>query len=185
MLARVDGGLPPRLRTYRPAMKTQTPVTPRTVAIDSNRVRREGRGLQSRMVAAAAAAGFALAIALGGCNTPAGSTLPGTSVVVPSIDASAAASAGAQAGLAALDQIDAAIAANTSASGLTADDATSLTQLTAGLRTSLQSGDLTGAKTAVASLSLKVDSLSTKLSGTSGTQLTAALAALKAALGVS
>jgi hypothetical protein len=85
--------------------------------------------------------------------------------------------------MAALDQVDVAITANTSSTGLTADEASSLKQLTAGVRTALQSGDTTAAKTAVDNLSTKVDSFSAKLSSTDvGKQLTAAVAALKAAL---
>ena len=69
-----------------------------------------------------------------------------------------------------------------SSSGLSADDAASLTQLTAGLRTALQSGDMTTAKTAVDNLSTKVAGLASKLNNATGQQLTAAIAALKAAL---
>ncbi|MBA2381596.1 MAG: hypothetical protein H0V73_05735 [Chloroflexi bacterium] len=169
-------------------MKTHTPVTPRTVTLDHDQIRPEGRARQSRLgaaTAAAAAAGFTLALAIGACNVPAGSTIPGTSIVVPSIAASAVASLGTQAALAALDVVDAQIAANTSATGLTADDAASLTQLTAGLRTSLQSGDMTAARTAADNLVTKAQSLASKLSGDAGTQLTAAIAALKAALAAS
>jgi hypothetical protein len=63
-----------------------------------------------------------------------------------------------------------------------ADDATSLKQLTAGVRTALQSGDMTAAKTALDNLSTKVDSLAAKLNNATGQQLTAAIAALKAAV---
>jgi hypothetical protein len=146
------------------------------------------------MVAAGAAA--ALVIALGACSPPAGSTAPilpsiPASLAVPSIElpsvdtsaaASVAASIAAEAGLAALDKVDSAIDANTSATGLTADDATLLKQLTAGIRTALQSGDTAGAKTALDDLSTKVQGLSSKLTGTTGTQLTDAINALKAAI---
>jgi hypothetical protein len=124
-----------------------------------------------------------LMIALGAC-TPggAGTPLP-ISSLLPSINASALASAAAGVAMAALDQVDVAITANTSSTGLTADEASSLKQLTAGVRTALQSGDTTAAKTAVDNLSTKVDSFSAKLSSTDvGKQLTAAVAALKAAL---
>ncbi len=129
-----------------------------------------------------AGAGFAVALAFGAC-TPAASNVPGTSIAIPSIDASAMASAGSAAAMTALDQVDTAIAANTSSSGLTADDAASLTQLTAGLRTTLQTGDMSAARTAVTELATKVDGMASKLSGPAGTQLTAAIAALKSALG--
>jgi hypothetical protein len=125
--------------------------------------------------------GFGVAIAIAACS-PGASTVPLPSVVVPSIDASAVASAGTQAALAALDQVDAAITANQTSGALTADDATSLKQLSSGIRTALQSGDMTAAKTAVDNLATKVDALASKLSGDAGTQLKAAITALKAAV---
>ncbi|MEA2548475.1 MAG: hypothetical protein QOE42_1073 [Chloroflexota bacterium] len=98
------------------------------------------------------------------------------------MNASALASAAAGAALAALDQVDTAITANTTASGLTADDATALKQLTTAARTALQTGDTTAARTAIDNLSTKVTSLASKLPADTGAQLTSALAALKAAL---
>ena len=142
-----------------------------------------------------------LVLALGACSPPGASTVPLPSVTVPSaplpsialpsvplpsVDASAAASAAASlaagAALAALDQVDAAITANTSASGLSTDDATLLKQLTAGVRTALQSGDNAGARAAVDDLSTKAQTFATKLGPTAGPQLIAAIAALKAAI---
>jgi hypothetical protein len=133
-----------------------------------------------RITGATAGFGLALGLVLGGCGSPAASSLP--SVSVPSIDASAAASVGAQAALTALDQVDAAITANTSSTGLSSDDAASLTQLSSGARTSLTTGDVSAARTAVENLSTKVQSFAAKLSGPAGTQLTSAVEALKAAL---
>jgi hypothetical protein len=128
-----------------------------------------------------------IAMGLGACSNPVGSAIPSVSipasVAIPSVNVSAAASAAAQAAIAALDKVDTQITANQTASGLTADDANSLKQLTAGVRTALQTGDTAAAKTAVQNLSTKIDSLSAKLSGDNGKQLTDAITALKTALG--
>jgi hypothetical protein len=180
MPRRVSGGLPAVAAQYGAAMNTRSTVAPRIATIDQNDIRREGRAAQHRS-RIAGVAGVALAIALAAC-TPGASSVPLPSVVLPSVDSSAVASFAAQAALAALDQIDAAITANTSATGLTADVANSLKQLSAGVRTALQTGDMTAAKTAVDSLSTKVDEFAAKLNTDAGKQLTAALAALKAAL---
>jgi hypothetical protein len=83
---------------------------------------------------------------------------------------------------AALDQVDTAIAANQTSGALTADEAKALSDLSAGIRTSLQSGDVAAARTAVENLSTQVDGFAAKLSGEAGEQLKAAIAALKAAL---
>jgi hypothetical protein len=163
-------------------MNTHSPVAPRNVAIERDEVRREGRATSHRFRPAAVAAGVILAISLAACAPGAGTPLPIGSPVLPSIDASALASAAAGAAMAALDLVDAAITANTTSTGLTADDASSLKQLTAGLRTALQTGDTAAAKTAVDNLSTKVESLAAKLNSPTGQQLTAAIAALKAAL---
>jgi hypothetical protein len=129
------------------------------------------------------AATAVLAFALGACSpgAPAGSvTAP--SVALPSIDASAAASAVAGAALTALDQVDTAITANQSSNALTADEAASLQDLSRGVRTALQSGDTTAARTALDNLSTKVDSFASKLTGQPGTQLRDAIAAVRSAL---
>lgn len=122
---------------------------------------------------------------LGACS-PSASNVPLPSVnlsALPSINASAIASAASGAALTALDTVDQAIAANQSSNTLTADEATSLTQLTAALRTALQSGDTTGIQTALTNLSTKVDSFASKLSASpAGKQLTDAMTALKAAI---
>ena len=103
-------------------------------------------------------------------------------MALPSVDVSVAASAASGAAITALVQVDAAIDANQTAAGLTADDVSSLKALTAGIRTSLQTGDKSSAKTAIDNLSTKVDSFAAKLNTPEGTQLKAAIAALKAAL---
>lgn len=170
-------------------MKTHTPVALRGATIDRSGLRPEaratahGRTTNHRRGLAAAVAGAFIAIAIGACSPGSSTPLPiGSVVALPSVDASAIASAAAGAALAALDQVDAAIATNTTATGLTADDATSLTALTGGVRTALQTGDTAAAKTAVDSLATKVEGLSAKLTTPTGQQLTAAIAALKAAL---
>jgi hypothetical protein len=165
-------------------MNTCTDVAPRIATTpEPHRIRREGRLLHRRLGAAAAAlTGLALAVALIGCS-PGASSVPAPSLVLPSIDASAVASAGAQAALSAVDQVDAAITANTSSTGLTADEATQLKGLTADLRTKLQTGDMTSAKTAFDAVSAKVDELAAKLNTDTGKQLKDAVASLKALIG--
>jgi hypothetical protein len=167
-------------------MNMRSNVAPRTATTpEPIQRRREGRlGHRRSGAALGAAAGLALAAAVMGC-TPGASGVPGPSValpsvVLPSIDASALASAGAQAALAALDQVDAAITANTSSTGFTPEEAAALKSLTADLRTKLQSGDLPSARTAFDALSAKVDELANKMGGDTGTRLKDAVAALKA-----
>lgn len=147
-------------------MKTQHTVAPRTATTPRR--------------STIAASGLLLAFGLGACS-PSASVAPIPSVALPSIDASAAASALSGAAMAALDQVDKAITTTQTDGTLTADEATSLTQLTAGIRTALTSGDTAAARTAVESLSTKVDSFAAKLGAGAGPQLTAAIAALKAA----
>ena len=156
-------------------------VAPRTAAAEHELDRREGRIRRSHLTATAAAGLLVLAGALGACSSPLGSGVPLPSGV-PSINPSAVASAAAQGALTALDQVDTAIAANKTSGALTADDASSLTQLSTGLRTALQTGDASAAKTALDSLSTKVDSFASKLTGDAGTQLKSAIAALKSAM---
>ena len=184
------GGRPSRVDRYGPAMNKHSTVAPRNATIDPQDARREGRAATKRRTGlAAAAAGTLLAIALGACSPGgAGTPIPITSAL-PNVNPSAvasmaagAASAAAGAAVAALDQVDAASTAHQTATGLTADDVAALKQLTAGVRTALQSGDMTGAKTAIDNLSTKVDSFAAKLNNATGQQLTAALAALKAAM---
>lgn len=163
-------------------MKTYSPLAARVATIEQDDVRREGRTTNQRTRLGAVAAGVILAIALAACTPGSATPLPIGSAVLPSLNPSAVASAVAGVALAALDQVDAAITTNTTSTGLTADDASSLTQLTAGVRTALQSGDMTAARTAVTDLSAKVDGFAAKLTGPAGEQLKAAITALKAAL---
>ena len=97
----------------------------------------------------------------------------------------AGSSAAAQAALDALDQVNAAISANTSPSGLSSDDASSLTRITANLRVALQTGDMTAARAAASSLSDQATEVAANLGGDAATKLKDAIAALKAALGTS
>ncbi len=162
------------------SMKTQLVLAPRGGILDLDETRPAPRITCYRTVLTAAT-GAVLALALGACS-PAVSTAPGGSIALPSVNASAVASAAAGAALTALGQVDAAITANQTSSALTAEEATSLTQLSAGLRTALTSGDTAAAQTALTNLATKVDGFASKLTGPAGTQLTAAIAALKAAL---
>ena len=170
-------------------MKTTSNAAPRVATIDPTTDPRPRRAWHRRRGLAAVATGSLLALAIAACSPGgAGTPLPINSIV-PNVNPSAlasaaagAASAAAGAAMTALDQVDAAITANTSASGLSTDDAASLTSLTAGLRTALQSGDTTAAKTAADNLSTKVTALASKLNTPTGQQLTAAIAALTAAL---
>jgi hypothetical protein len=128
-----------------------------------------------------AGATLALAIALAACS-PSASNVPVGSLAVPSVDVSAGASLATGAAIAALDTIDGAIAANQTAGALTADEAKSLQDLASGIRTALQSGDTTAARTAADNLSTKADAFAAKLNTDAGKQLMAAITALKAAL---
>jgi hypothetical protein len=178
MLRGPSDGRPPCRATYGRPMKTHD-VAPRTATTHLG-IRREGRPVIHRSIFGALAS-VAVAIAIAACS-PSASSVPG-SVALPSVNVSAAASAASGAAIDALVQVDAAIDANQTAAGLTTDDVASLKALTAGIRTSLQTGDTTSAKTAVTDLSTKVDGFAAKLNTPAGEQLKAAIAALKAALG--
>ena len=179
------GGRPPRPALYGPTMNTQSTVAPRIATTDNGSNRREGRLHHLRRGAATGVIGIAVAFALGACSP--GSSAPEsislTSVgALPSVDASAVASMAADAALTALDQVDAAITASQTSGALSASDATTLQQLTAGLRTSLQTGTPSAAQTAFGSLSTKVDEVAATLPADASTQLKAAIDSLKAAL---
>ena len=178
MLQGLSDGQSDHSETYGRLMNTHD-VAPHIATSHRNGVRHEGRPAAYRSTIAAA--GVAMAIAIAACS-PSASTVPGGSITLPSIDASAIASAAAGAAMAALDQVDAAITANQTSAGLTADEASSLKTLTAGIRTSLQTGDTAAARTAVDNLSTTVDGFAAKLNADAGTQLKTAIAALKAAL---
>ena len=163
-------------------MNKHLPVAPRHATVEFEVARREGRRHQHRLITVAATGLIALSGALAACNSAPGSsgvTLPSS---LPSVDTSAVASAATGAATTALDQVDTAIASAQTSGSLTADDAKSLTDLTASIRTALQSGDTSGAKTALTNLSAKADSLSSKLSGDAGTAVKTAIDALKSAM---
>ena len=186
MLSGPTGGFPVRLAAYGRTMDMHD-VAPRTATINRSGIRREGRPATThRFAVVAAVAGAALAIAIAACS-PAASSAPGGSLALPSlpsVDVSAGASLATGAANVALDQVDVAIAANQSSGALTADDASDLQELTAGIRTALTSGDTTAARSAVEDLAAKVDEdeISAKLNTDVGAQLKAAIEALKAAL---
>ncbi len=180
MLWGLSGVCPRRRVAYGRPMNTHE-VAPRLATNDRNGIRREGRTVTHRFGAAAGAVGVALAIALAACS-PSASGVPAGSLAVPSVDVSAGASLATGAAIAALDQIDAAIAANEGSGALNADDVKAVQDLTAGIRTALTSGDTTAARTAVDNLSTKANELATKLDTPAGQQLEAAIEALKAAL---
>src|SRR4051812_41779056 len=128
-------------------MKTYDPVRLERTTINQESMARARRTKRAGLVFGI---GLTLAAVLGGCASGAGSSgsLAIPSVAIPSINASAAASAGAQIALGVLDRIDAAIAAAQTSGGLSAENATTLKDLSAKIRTPLQTGDLASAKTA-------------------------------------
>lgn len=126
---------------------------------------------------------LALVLALGGifaaCNTPAAS-------IVPSAISSAAASPLASAAAAvtdALDELDAAIAANSGGEGLSAEDQATLEGLAGDLRSEVESGDLTAAASTLGELATTVEGLQDELTAEAAPQLNDAIDALREALG--
>ena len=160
-------------------MKTNDLVRDERTIIDPASLR-HGRGARRLRAGLVAGVGLALAAVLGGCSSGA---LSSGSLAIPSVDASAAASMGSELALGVLDQVDAAITANESSGGLSAENATTLKDLTASIRTSLQSGNLSEAKTAFAQLAAKVDEFASGLTGDAGTKLNDAISSLKTAVG--
>jgi hypothetical protein len=121
-----------------------------------------------------------VAAALAGCSSGA---LSSGSLAIPSVNVSAAASMGAQVALGVLDRVDAAITSSETSGGLSTENASTLKGLTATIRTSLETGDLSEARTGFADLAAKVEEVASTLSGDAGTKLRDAIAALKAAVG--
>jgi hypothetical protein len=164
-------------------MTTQLPVAPRHATIEIEPARREGRRRRNRLITLGATGLIALSGALAACNTPAASGLPSAiASALPSVDASAVASAASGAAITALTQVDTAIASAQTSGTLTADDAKSLTDLTAGIRTALESGDTAGAKTALTNLTTKAESMAWELTGDAGTAVKTAIDGLKSAM---
>lgn len=128
-------------------------------------------------------ASLTLGAVLSACSsTPGGSpVLPSVSLPAVSIDPSAAASAA----LAALDEVDAQIDANQTATGFTVEERDALKQITVKVRTAVQTGDLSAAQPAIDELAAKLTELDAKLGTDAGTQLKAAVTQLKALLGSS
>jgi hypothetical protein len=163
-------------------MNTQLPVAPRHATIEIEPARREGRRRRNRLVTLGATGLIALSGVLAACSSAPGASGIAIPSSLPSVDASAAASAASGAAISALTQVDTAIASAQTSGTLTADDAKSLTDLTAGIRTALQSGDTAGAKTALTNLTTKADSLASKLTGDAGTAVKTAIDGLKSAM---
>ena len=163
-------------------MNTHLPVAPRHATVELEAARSEGRRRSNRLITIAATGLIALSGALAACSSAPGSSPVPLPSSLPSVDASAVASAASGAALSALTEVDTAIASAQGSGTLTADDAKSLTDLTAGVRTALQSGDTAGAKTALTNLTAKADSLSSKLTGDAGTAVKTAIDALKSAM---
>src|SRR4051794_28837360 len=97
-----------RMRITELTRVERADIEPRTVG-------HAGRHKRLR-VGIVAGIGLSLAAVLGGCS----GALSSGSLAIPSVDVSAAASAGAQVGLRAVDQVDAAIAANETSGKLSA-----------------------------------------------------------------
>jgi hypothetical protein len=163
-------------------MNTQLPVAPRHATVEFEEARREGRRRRHRLITVAATGLIALSGALAACSNSPGSSGVALPSSLPSVNASAVASVAADAALSALTQVDTAVASAQTSGTLTADDAKSLTDLTAGIRTALQSGDTAGAKTALTNLTTKADSMASKLTGDAGTAVKTAIDALKSAM---
>jgi ABC-type glycerol-3-phosphate transport system substrate-binding protein len=134
--------------------------------------------LKTLAIGVTLAAGGVLAACSGTTTTP---SLPAVSLPPVSIDPSAAASAV----VAVLDQIDTAIDANQTATGLTIEERDSLKGLVSQIRTSVQTGDVSAAKPTVDALSAKITELDAKLGTDAGTQLKAAVDQLKTLVGAS
>lgn len=113
-------------------------------------------------------------------NTPGASpSLPAVSLPAVSIDPSAATATV----LGVLDQLETEIAANESATGLTAEEGDALEGIVAKIKTAVETGDLSAATPTVEELKAKVAELDAKLGTDAGARLKAAIAQLEALLG--
>ena len=117
---------------------------------------------------------------LSACSSTPGASpsLPAVSLPAVSIDPSAASSAV----LGVLDQLETEIAANESATGLTAEEGDALEGIVAKIKTAVQTGDLSAANPAVDELKAKVTELDAKLGTDAGARLKAALTQLETLL---
>ena len=112
-------------------------------------------------------------------NTPGASpSVPAVSLPAVSIDPSA----GRAAVVAVLDKLQTEIAANESATGLTADEGDALEGMISEIRTAVQTGDLSAARPAFDEFKAKVAELDAKLGTDAGARLKAALTQLEAVL---
>ncbi len=115
---------------------------------------------------------------LSACSNTASPSVPAVSLPAVSIDPSAATATV----LGVLDQLETEIAANESATGLTAEEGDALEGIVAKVKTAVQTGDLSAATPAVDELKAKVAELDAKLGTDAGARLKAALTQLEALL---
>jgi type IV pilus biogenesis protein CpaD/CtpE len=117
---------------------------------------------------------------LSACSNTQGASpsLPAVSLPAVSIDPSAA----SDAVLGVLDQLETEIAANESATGLTAEEGDALEGIVAKIKSAVETGDLSVAAPTVEELKAKVAELDAKLGTDAGARLKAALAQLESML---
>lgn len=117
---------------------------------------------------------------LSACSTTPGASpsVPAVSLPPVSIDPSAA----TDAVLGVLHQLETEIAANESATGLTAEEADALEGIVAKIRTAVETGDLSAATPTVDELKSKVTELEARLGTDAGSRLKAALTQLETLL---
>lgn len=117
---------------------------------------------------------------LSACGTTPGASpsVPAVSLPAVSIDPSAA----TDAVLGVLDQLETEIAANESATGLTAEEADAIEGIVAKIRTAVETGDLSAATPTVDELKSKVTELDARLGTDAGSRLKAALTQLETLL---
>ena len=114
---------------------------------------------------------------LAACSNTPGSS-PAVSLPAVSIDPSA----GRAAVVAVLDKLQTEIAANESATGLTADEGDALEGMISEIRTAVQTGDMSAARPAFDEFKAKVAELDAKLGTDAGARLKVALTQLEAVL---
>jgi septal ring factor EnvC (AmiA/AmiB activator) len=115
---------------------------------------------------------------LSACSNAPGASPSLPAVSLPAIDPSA----GGAAVVAILDKLQTEIAANESATGLTADERDALEGMVSEIRTAVQTGDLSAARPALEEFKAKVAELDAKLATDAGARLKAALTLLEARL---
>src|SRR5688572_31978555 len=115
---------------------------------------------------------------LSACSNAPGASPSLPAVSLPAVDPSA----GAAAVVEILDKLQTEIAANESATGLTADERDALEGMVSEIRTAVQTGDLSAARPAFDEFKAKVAELDAKLGTDAGARLKAALTQLEAVL---